>query len=203
MKKMMTTLAFATTTVIASAQFQVNPQIGLNFQKVTDAKPGSDFKAALGWTLGADARIGDRLFLQPGVFIGRNATTMSFGEGTAVAVQDDLIRTNLKLRAMAGYRIIDTYQFDMRFMLGPSYDVLMSVDSKDNNIDWNRGDFNAGSFNIEAGFGFDMGLFTLAPTASFGLSKVFKDNPNISNVDSKYMTYGLTIGMNFGDDDAQ
>jgi hypothetical protein len=203
MKKMMTTLAFATTTVIASAQFQVNPQIGLNFQKVTDAKPGSDFKAALGWTLGADARIGDRLFLQPGVFIGRNATTMSFGEGTTVAVKDDLIRTTLKLRAMAGYRIIDTYQFDMRFMLGPSYDVLMSVDSKDNNIDWNRGDFNAGSFNIEAGFGFDMGLFTLAPTASFGLSKVFKDNPNISNVDSKYMTYGLTIGMNFGDDDAQ
>ena len=32
-----------------------------------------------------------------------------------------------------------------RYMLGASYDVLLSVDNKDDNIDWNKGDFNNGS----------------------------------------------------------
>lgn len=201
MKKTLITLALIGSAAAASAQFQINPQAGLTFQTLTKVETGTKTKAALGWTVGADLRIGDRLFLQPGAFLGRNATTVSFGDGTAFAVEDNLIRTNLKLRALAGYKFVDSYQFDLRFMLGPSYDVLMSVDNKDDKIDWNKGDFNSGSFNIEAGLGFDMGLFSLQPMASFGLSKVFKDDPNLSNVDSKYMTYALTIGVNIGNDD--
>jgi hypothetical protein len=124
------------------------------------------------------------------------------GNGSeSLQFEDDIIRTNLKLRAMAGYRIVDSYQFDIRFMAGPSYDVLLSVDSKDDKIDWNKGDFNKGSFNVDAALGFDMGLFTLEPSASFGLSRAFNDTPDWKEFDSKYITYGLTIGVNFGNDD--
>ena len=65
----------------------------------------------------------------------------------------------------------------------------------------NKGDFNSGSWNLDAGVGFDMGLFTLAPTASIGLSRVFKDDPALSEINSKYMSYGLTLGVNIGNDD--
>ena len=78
-----------------------------------------------------------------------------------------------------------------------SYDVILS----DNLKDEDGLAYKNGSFNIEAGLGFDMGLVTLSPTMTFGLSKVFKDNPSVSNVDSKYFTYGLTVGINIGDDD--
>lgn len=201
MKKTLMTMALIGGAGLASAQLQINPQAGLTFQNLTNVGTGTETKAAIGWTLGADLRLGDRLFLQPGAFLGRNATTVSFGDGTAFAVEDDLIRTNLKLRALAGYKVVDSYQFDLRFMVGPSYDVLMSVDNKDDKIDWNKGDFNGGSFNIEAGLGFDMGLFSLQPMAAFGLTKVFKDDPNINDVDSRYVTYALTIGFNIGNDD--
>ena len=202
MKKSIFSLAFSTALVAAQAQFQVNPQMGLTFQNLTDAPENTSFKAAAGWQLGTDLRFGDRLFFQPGAFFGRNATVVSVDNGETAMLEDNLVRTNLKLRAMVGYRMVDSYQFDLRFFAGPSYDVLLSVDNKSDNINWNEGDFNKGSFNIDAGFGFDMGLFTVSPTASFGLSQVFdQDVIRVQDLSTKYLTYGLTIGVNFGDDD--
>jgi hypothetical protein len=199
MKKILFTLAAATSVVAASAQFQINPQAGITFQNLTQPGAGQEFKAALGWTLGADVRFGDRAFLQPGAFLSRNTTTLSFKD-TLVSTGDlDLKTTNLRLRALVGYKIIDSYQFDLRVMLGPSYDVLLSKKLEDESGDA----FNDGSFNIEAGLGFDMGLVSLSPTMTFGLTKAFKDDPVISNVDSRYFTYGLTVGINIGNDDAE
>lgn len=191
----------------SQAQVQINPQAGLTFQSLTQAPDGYSYKANVGWQLGLDARFGDKLFFQPGAFLGRSVTAVSYstnipgGASGSVLVEDDLVRTSLKLRAQVGYRVVDSYQFDVRLMLGPSYDVLMSVDDRDGNITWNKSDFQSGSWNVDAGVAFDMGLFTLSPTASFGLSRVFEDNPALSNIDSKYMSYGLTLGINFGNDD--
>lgn len=202
MKKLIISLAFGGAIVTTQAQFQVNPQMGVTYQHLTGAETGTQYRAAMGWQLGTDLRIGDRLFFQPGAFFGRNATVVSYDAGETAMIEDNLIRTNLKMRALAGYRIVDSYQFDLRFFAGPSYDVLLSVDDKSGNIDWNKGDFNGGSWNIDAGFGFDMGYFTLSPTASFGLSRVFdQDVIAVKDLTSKYLTYGLTIGVNFGDDD--
>jgi hypothetical protein len=185
----------------ASAQFQVNPQVGVNYQHMSNPGPGQEYKASMGWQLGADLRFGDRLYVQPGAFFGRNATVIKSTFSDTLMVENDLVRTNLKLKAMVGYRLVDTYQFDIRFAMGPTYDVLLSVDSKDDRIGYNKGDFKSGSLNIDAALGFDMGLFTLEPSASFGLSRVFSDNPSVKDIGSKYLTYALTIGINFGNDD--
>src|SRR5690606_39903430 len=41
----------------AQAQFQVNPQFGINYQHLTGSAPeGTTYKAAMGWQLGADLR---------------------------------------------------------------------------------------------------------------------------------------------------
>lgn len=207
MKKTLIALTVLSTVTSAQAQFQLNPQAGLTFQSLTDAPDGVNYKAAVGWQLGADTRIGDRFFVQPGAFLGRSVTAVTTsvpalnGAEGSVAIENNLVRTNLKLRAQLGYRVIDSYQFDMRVMLGPSYDVLMSVDDREGDLTWNKADFNNGSFNIDAGVGFDMGLFSLSPSASFGLSRVFKDDPALSQINSKYMSYGLTLGINIGNDD--
>ncbi len=206
MKKILITLTMVSS-MAAVAQVQINPQAGLTFQSLTQAPDGINYKAEMGWQLGVDARFGDELFIQPGAFLGRSVTaitqtvTAPSGSTGSIQYEDDLVRTSLKLRALLGYRVLDTYQFDIRLMAGPSYDVLMSVDDRDDKLGWNKGDFNTGLWNVEAGVGFDMGLFTLAPTMTFGMSRAFKDNPTLSEVDSKYMSYGLTIGVNIGNDD--
>lgn len=201
MKKLIVSLFAKTFSVAALAQFQVNPQMGLTFQDLTDGTTSRGYRSAVGYQVGADLRIGDRLFFQPGAFLGRSATVVTYPNSDNVTMEGDLVRTHMNLRALAGYRLIDSYQFDLRFFAGPSYAVLLSVDDRDGAIDWNEGDFNKGSFNVDAGFGLDMGMFTLSPSASFGLSRVFTDAGNVKDIDSKYVTYGLTIGVNFGDDD--
>ena len=156
----------------------------------------------IGYTVGADLRFGNKLFFQPGVFLSRNRMISSFNSGDSIHSESKVLTTNLKLRALVGYRVIDSYQFDLRLMAGPSYDVLLSVDEKgDNRIGWNKGDFSTGSFNVEAGLGFDMGMFTFAPMVSFGLNRAFSDAESVKDIDSRYLTYALTIGVNFGDDD--
>jgi hypothetical protein len=186
----------------AMAQFQVNPQAGLTFQNLTNASPGVEFRAAAGWQLGADLRFGDRFYFQPGGFFGRYATYVTSSNGDTISAEDNLVRSNLKLKAMVGYRIIDSYQFDMRFALGPSYDVLLNVKDKNGTFVSNEGYFNKGLWNIDAALGFDMGLLTLEPSVSFGLSRVFEeDEIVVKDIDSRYLTYGLTIGINLGNDD--
>lgn len=201
MKKLLLIAFAATLAGSANAQFQVNPQLGVNYRSITDEQAGVDFKASMGWQLGADLRFGDRLYIQPGGFFGRSATVVKQTFNDTLQLEDDLVQTNLRLRAMVGYRIIDTYQFDVRFAMGPSYDVLLSVDNRNDQIEFNKGDFRGGSFNIDAALGFDMGLVTLEPSVSFGLSKVFQENLAVQEIGSKYLTYGLTLGINLGNDD--
>ncbi len=201
MKKLIIALGTIAAAASAQAQFQVNPQVGVNFQQLTSPEAGIEYKANVGWQLGADLRFGDRLYFQPGGFFGRSATAVKSTVSDTITYEGDIVRTNLRLKAMVGYRLIDSYQFDLRFAMGPTYDVLLSVDDKDDAIGYNEGDFKKGSMNIDAALGFDMGLVTLEPSVSFGLSRVFNDNPNVKDIGSKYLLYGLTVGINLGNDD--
>lgn len=202
MKKSALAAAAIFTSALLHAQFQVNPQVGITYQQMTNpGLPSIEYRAAAGWQLGVDMRFGDRTYFQPGAFFGRNATMIKQTFNDTIAIEDDLVRTNLKLRGMVGYRVIDSYQFDVRVAMGPSYDVLLGVDNRHDNATMDQGDFRTGSLNWDASIGFDMGYFTLEPSASFGLSRVFKEDLVLGDLASRYITYGVTIGINLGNDD--
>ena len=74
MKKQLIALVLGLSASGVYAQFQVNPQAGVNFQQLTSPYAGVEYKANVGWQLGADLRFGDRLYFQPGAFLGRSAT---------------------------------------------------------------------------------------------------------------------------------
>lgn len=199
MKKFLFLLMVGGSIGAAQAQIQINPQIGLTYQNMTDPPPDIEFTGAAGWMFGADLRIGDRFYVQPGAFFTRNRTVWSSGD--TIRFEEGVARTNFRLKALVGYKIVDSYQFDLRFAVGPTYDVLLGVTTSDG-FDLSKGDFSNGSFNIDAALGFDMGLVTLEPSVSFGLSRVFdSDVIVLSELDSRYITYGLTLGLNIGNDD--
>lgn len=178
------------------AQLAINPQAGVTFQNLTDAPQDAEFKASVGWVLGADVRIGDRLYLQPGAFFERNVTAVSVGD-TAV-IEDDLVRTDLKLKALLGFNLIDGDALRLRLNTGPTYDVLLSVDNTDENIQWEKGDFNSGSLNWNAGLGIDLSFITLETGMAYGLSEVFKQEEVAFTSEPKYFTWYLTAGIVLG-----
>jgi hypothetical protein len=181
----------------AHAQLAVNPQLGANFTQLTNTPNAVTSKAAVGFQLGVDLRLGDRLYFQPGAFFGRSATVIEYAYADTAVIEDNLIRTTAKVKALLGYNLVDAAPFRLRVNVGPTYDVLLSVDSKDDKIDFNKDDYNSGSFNMDAGLGVDISLFTLEAGVSYGLSNAYKDAGELSD-DSKYFTYYATLGIVLG-----
>lgn len=180
-----------------SAQFAINPQLGINMTNLTDNPQHTDTKAAVGFQVGADLRFGDRLYFQPGAYFGRSATVVKFGAADTAIIEDNLIRTTAKVKALMGFNLIHGDAFKLRVNVGPTYDVLLSVDSKDSKIEFNKDDYNAGSFNMDAGLGADIAIFTVETGVSYGLSKAYKDAGQLQS-DAKYFTFYATIGLVFG-----
>ena len=96
MKKTLITLTMLSS-MAAAAQTQINPQAGLTFQSLTQEPDGINYKAEMGWQVGLDARFGDKLFIQPGAFLGRSVTAVTqtiTGQDGATAnlvYEDDLV----------------------------------------------------------------------------------------------------------------
>ncbi|MBK8580463.1 MAG: outer membrane beta-barrel protein [Flavobacteriales bacterium] len=181
----------------ATAQLKVNPQLGAAFTDLSNDPGGVTTKAAIGYQLGVDLRLGDRLYFQPGAFFGRSATVVKLSASDTTAIEDNLIRTTAKLKALVGYDIIHGDHFKLRLNAGPTYEALLSVDSKDDKIAFNKDDYNGGSFNMDAGLGLDLTILTLEGGMSYGLSNAYKDQGKLLG-DAKYFTYYLTLGVVFG-----
>lgn len=189
--------------ILAIGQTQINPQAGITFQSLTDSPEGTEFKANIGFIVGGDIRFGDVFYLQPGAFYGRNVTATTFQatdpDGNVIAeVEDDLIRTTLKLRGMLGYKLINGDGFKLRVATGVSYDLLLGIDNSEGNIAWEMDDFKDGSFNLDLAVGLDIAFLTVEPGLSYGLTNVFEDDPLLSENDAKYVTTSLTVGIVLG-----
>lgn len=182
---------------VLQAQLQINPQLGMVLTDLTDDQPGVESKAAIGFQLGADLRIGGRFYFQPGAHIGRSATTVKYAFTDTTVIEDDLIRTTAKLKALVGFNLIHRSAFKLRLNAGPTYDVLLSVDNKDDKIAFNRDDYNAGSFNMDAGAGIDLLMMSAETGISYGLSNAYKDAGELQ-AKAKYFTFYLTIGIVIG-----
>lgn len=181
----------------ARSQFQVNPQVGITLTDLTADQPGVESRAAVGFLLGLDSRMGDRVYFQPGIYFGRSATTVEYADTDTTVIEDNLIRSTLKLKALVGFNIIHGDAFKLRVNGGPTYEVLLSVDNKDDEIAFNKDDFNAGSFNMDAGLGVDLAIVSVESGVSYGLSNAYKDAGELTG-DAKYFTFYLTAGIVFG-----
>lgn len=187
-------LALATS---CAAQLKVNPQLGVVFTDLTDDMPGVESKAAVGMQLGLDLRIGDRFYFQPGGHFGRSATTVEYAFTDTTVIEDNLIRTTAKFKALVGFDLIHRSVFKLRVNAGPTYEALLSVDSKDDEIAFNKDDYNAGSFNMDAGAGLDLAMMSAEAGISYGLSNAYKDAGELQ-AKAKYFTFYVTLGIIIG-----
>jgi hypothetical protein len=197
MKKPAMLIALLALASAAQAQLQVNPQLGITLTDLTNDQPGVESKAAVGFQLGADLRVGGRFYFQPGAHFGRSATTVKYAFSDTTVIEDNLIRTTLKAKALVGFNLIHSDAFKLRVNAGPTYEVLLSVDSKDDEIEFNKDDYNAGSFNMDAGVGVDLAILTAETGISYGLSNAYKDAGELTS-DVRYFTFYVTLGVVIG-----
>lgn len=180
---------------LLSAQFAINPQVGISFQSLTNTPDQLEAKANLGWLVGSDFRIGDRLYLQPGLFFSRVVTAVTVGD--SAMIEDDLIRSYGSIKMLGGFNLIHEEGFRLRVNGGVSYDLLMSVDNKDDELQFEREDFSDGVWNSTVGVGVDLLFLTMETGAVFGLSELFSDEVMFDE-EVKHLTWYLTVGCVIG-----
>jgi hypothetical protein len=177
------------------AQVAINPQIGITLATLTPAQVGVQYKANVGVLAGADLRIGERFYLQPGAFFVSSKTAVSVGD--SLVTEDHLVWNSLKLKALAGYNLLDGDDFRLRIIAGPTYNWLLSATGKDDHIKVEMKDFNTGTWGVDAGLGIDLTIFTVQGGVNYGLSKAYKSQEGNTN-DVRFITYYVTVGVVLG-----
>ena len=112
-----------------SAQIAIHPQIGMALTTLTPEQEGVRYNADVGVLAGADLRIGQRFYIQPGAFFVSAKTAVSLGD--SVVTEDQLVWNSLKLKALAAYNLVDGDDFRLRLNAGPTYNWLLTADGKD------------------------------------------------------------------------
>jgi len=176
----------------AIAQVAINPQVGMNFMTFSDPPEGTEFSANVGFSLGADARIGDRFQIQPGVHWFQSSTASQLEGGEIEST--DIVHQYLKLKGMIAYNLIDGDALKLRINAGPAYDFLINVDDGET-VD--KDDFNSGVFYIQGGVGVDFLFLTGEIGYMQGLTETFAFE---NAPDSKTQGFYFTLGVVFGGD---
>ncbi len=189
------TLLPSITPFVLFAQVAIHPQVGIANTTLTPEQEGVQYKAKVGVLAGADLRIGQRVYFQPGAFFVSAKTAVSAGD--TLMTEDQLTWNSMKLKALMGYNLLDGDDFRLRINAGATYNWLLSATGKDENIKVVMDDINTGTWSADAGLGIDVTLFTLDGGVSYGLSKVYKEKDGFSN-DARYFTYYATVGVVLG-----
>ncbi len=188
-------LLFLAFPLVTTAQVAFNPQLGMALTTLTPEQEGVQYKSDVGVLAGADLRIGQRFYFQPGAYFVSSKTAVSVGD--SLVTEDHLIWNSMKVKAEVGYNLLDGDDFRLRVNAGPTYNWLISATGKDDNIKVDLKDYNSGSFNLDAGAGIDLWIISLETGISYGLTKAHKEVDGFSS-DAKFFTYYVTAGVVLG-----
>ncbi|HLF63937.1 MAG TPA: outer membrane beta-barrel protein [Saprospiraceae bacterium] len=195
MKKVMWSLVviLCIATAPLVAQFQINPQIGVNYTDVdvelSDIGVNPKTHSKAGVLAGVDLRLGTKVYVQPGLFVIGSKIGYNFGTD-----EYEITRYGAKLKALLGLKLIDS-AFRLRVMGGPSYDFQLGLNGDDNPY-FDKEDFKKGIFNIDAGVGIDVLFLTAELGYSWAFTETFDENffDNKPRYESIYFTVGIVLG---------
>jgi len=178
-------------TISAKAQFNLGIKGGVNFSHI-DAD-NFDHATVGGYQVGAFARIGGGVYLQPEVYI-------SSSGGKFVSFNNDqsyfgnVKFTNLDVPLLLGLRF-GQKNLNLRVMAGPVYNYILSKNetfSANLNSAYNDfGHYNNSTLGYQAGAGVDIGNITLDARYQGGLSHINSDFGQSQRL------WALSVGFKF------
>jgi hypothetical protein len=152
----------------------INPKLGMTISNITEAPNNYGTEAKVGFLCGADFRFGKRVYFQPGLFYNKEATMIIYNDGTTQS-ESSVAKNSLRIKAQAGYYLVNKEGFRFRLNAGPSYDVLLGSKTYNLIVPSGQQVFNSGALNVEAGAGLDIWFLSFDLGYSYGLGNAFSD----------------------------
>jgi len=193
MKKTLLTLTLLLGVIVfVQAQVEIKPTFGLNFSKLSDEPDNFNQSSRVGYQLGGTIEIGKKLYFEPGIFWVKMGSELAHDTASNLDYKTDI--NALHIPAFVGYQIIGGDKeniFGLRVFGGPTLSWVTSIKADDTKL--NKDDFNSMIWGIDAGAGIDLWILFLDMGYEWGLSEVFKDDPNNAKNNAFWANIGVRI----------
>jgi hypothetical protein len=180
-----------------SGQAVLNPVVGFNFSSLSNEPNGFQSEARLGWHFGGNLRLGDKVFLQPGLQIMKIGSRLRSGDDLNPFNEDNFQTdiTVLRIPILAGIRFLPpSSAFNGNIHGGIATNIILSVDEQKNLL--TEDDFNSAIYSVVVGAGVDILFLTLDVDYELGLTNVFKKT-GFFDSDAKNNAIIVSLGGRF------
>lgn len=205
MRKTLVVLIVFVIAVFASeqshAQFALGLKAGYNATKLSTSLDSIKSSMKSGFHVGAFARIGKRVHLQPEVYYTiSGATFENLGLGTVNDWKQKVTVGTLDIPVLIGFTIIKSKLFKWRIMVGPEASFV--VNSKIENLSLTgpveKSDLRTTNWYIQAGTGVDVWFLTLDIRYQAGLNSLINDvtgtNGTVYPANTKGNAFVVSLG---------
>ncbi len=194
MRNILSTLFAFGLVTIASAQFEIRPHVGTNFQNLTKSEDGTEWKGNPGFQVGVNLMIGNQFFLQPGIQYVSSKSELTFVAAGSTSSSATLTTSALRVPAVIGYRFVDPSDeplLNLRIFGGALANFPLNATFNEDGLE----DVDVGSANygLTAGAGLDISIFFVEAGYDIGLSNVFDDKD--VTVDTKQNQFQVNAGL--------
>jgi hypothetical protein len=173
----------------------INPQVGISLSQLSTDPEEAENQYHLGYHFGGYLRLGNTIYLQPGIFWHR----MGFELQTTEEIEDEQDFENdinsIQVPVLLGINVINSELFTLRANGGGVASFITSV--KENPL-ISEDDFKSTIFSARVGAGVDLFGLTADAGYDFGLTEIFKDTEvfdiEIDN-DTKINSWFFSVGL--------
>lgn len=154
--------------VASYAQVELKPAIGINITDVSKDPDTGKAKGQAGFQFGASVLIGDKFYVDPGIFWIKKST--EFVEEGSTANELKLDMSGIRIPVAVGYHLLGEEESlaALRVFGGGSAFFVTSVDAEGAD----KSDFNSPSWGVFAGAGLDIWILFLDVKYEWSLTDV-------------------------------
>ena len=190
MKKTIFTLTIiALFSISTFAQMEIKPTIGANFSKLSDEPESFNQSARVGYQLGGSLQFGKKLYWEPGIFWVQSGSELVHADDSDINYNMDI--SSMRIPVFVGYQIIggdDINIFGLRVFGGPTGSWVTNV--KVDNTKLDKEDFSNFIWGVDAGVGVDVWLLFLDIGYEWGLTQVYKNDPDKAKNNIFWVNFG-------------
>lgn len=179
----------------------INPMVGMTFSAFNSEPEGLESKARVGWLVGANFRIGDQFYFEPGLqYVMLNSEFRSIsGPIIDTAVLGNTDMNILRIPLMIGVRMLNNENKDnplnVNVHFGLDLGIITSIDQ--GNTSLSGDDFKNPILGAIIGAGIDFLSLTFTIDYSYGLTPVFKETYTPFGKEPRANSLYFTLGTKY------
>lgn len=164
----------------------LNPEIGGN----VISYPSYTNNVRMGYSLGANLRVGSFVYLQGGAHLVKHALSANIDTSAEASYYQDISTYYMQFPVVLGLKLINTEPLNLRVFGGIAPSIFLGGDVKNSTI--RREDFNHATQAIRFGVGMDILPITLNAYYDWGVTDIYKTPKDIT-----YRALTLAVGIRF------